>query len=121
MKKPERGKKTSPPHLMHMRVNPTASMITVDVAKENLSMAKTRNPGKIKVKNETRNHLLYCGKPNHKKNDCRKYKSDLAEGKVANKNEQKGGNGAAMTAEYRVSQSARHGHVIFAGIKSASF
>jgi hypothetical protein len=43
---------------------------------------------------------FYCGKPNHKKVDCRIYKRDLAEGKVANKNEQKGENGVAMTAEY---------------------
>jgi hypothetical protein len=42
---------------------------------------------------------FYCGKPNHKKVDCRIYKRDLAEGKVANKNEQKGENCAAMTAE----------------------
>ena len=42
---------------------------------------------------------FYCGKANHKKVDYRKYKRDLAEGKVANKNEQKGKNGAAMTTE----------------------
>jgi hypothetical protein len=42
---------------------------------------------------------FYCVKPNHKKVDCRIYKRDLVEGKVANKNEQKGENGVAMTAE----------------------
>ncbi|KAK1694147.1 hypothetical protein QYE76_010844 [Lolium multiflorum] len=75
-------------------------MITVDVAKANLNMAKTRTPWKIKVKkNKTRNHFLYCGKPNHKENDCMKYKRDLAYVKVANKNEQKGENGTTMAAE----------------------
>ncbi|KAK1694026.1 hypothetical protein QYE76_010723 [Lolium multiflorum] len=59
-------------------------------------------------KKRDKKSLVYCGKPNHKKNDCRKYKSDLAEGKVANKKEQNGGNGAAMTVECTVSRSARH-------------
>ena len=90
-----------PPLLMRMWLNPTARMITVDVAKANLSMAKTINPGGRRSKSKQRQDItcFYCGKTNHKKNDCRKYKRDLAEGKVANKNEQKGENGAAMTAE----------------------
>ena len=58
---------------------------------------KSRGRSKSRQRHEVT--CFYCGKPNHKKVDCRKYKRDLAEGKIANKNEQKGENGAAMTAE----------------------
>jgi hypothetical protein len=45
MKKPERRKKAMPPHLMLMWLNPTAKKNTVDVATQDFSKVKTRNPG----------------------------------------------------------------------------
>jgi hypothetical protein len=56
---------------------------------------------KGRSKSKTRHEItsFYCGKPEKNKFDCRKYKRDLAEGKVANKNEKKDKNGAAMTVE----------------------
>jgi hypothetical protein len=58
-----------------------------------------KSKGRSKSRKRQEITCFYCGKPNHKKVDCSIYKRDLAEGKVANKNEQKGENGAAMTAE----------------------
>jgi hypothetical protein len=45
MKKPERRKKAMPPHLMLMWLNPMARKNTMDVAKQDFSKVKTRNPG----------------------------------------------------------------------------
>jgi hypothetical protein len=67
-------------------VNPTARMITVDVARANFNKEKTRNPGEIKVKIETRSYFLLVWKTeSQKKRNCKKYKRDLVEDKVANK------------------------------------
>jgi hypothetical protein len=60
---------------------------------------RPESKGRSKSRKRQEITCFYCGKPNHKKSDCRIYKRDLAEGKVANKNEQKGENGATVTAE----------------------
>jgi hypothetical protein len=83
-----------------MWLNPTTRKMPVDVAKQDFSKVKTGNPGEDQSQERDKKiTCFYCGKPNHKKSDYRIYKRDLAEGKVANKNEQKGENVAAMTAE----------------------
>ena len=60
---------------------------------------KDKSRGISKSKHRKDVTCFYCGKPNHIKSECRKYKKDLAAGKVANKNEQKCENGAANVAE----------------------
>jgi hypothetical protein len=45
MKKPERRKNEMSPHLMLMWLNPTARKMPVDMAKQDFSKVKTRNPG----------------------------------------------------------------------------
>jgi hypothetical protein len=59
MKKPKRGEKGMPHHLMPMRPNPTTSMITMDVAKANLSMAKTKNPGGVQSQDGDKKSLSF--------------------------------------------------------------
>jgi hypothetical protein len=63
-----------------MWFNLTARKMPMDVAKQDLSKVKTRNPGGSKSRKRQEITCFYCGKPNHKKVDCRIYKRDLAEG-----------------------------------------
>jgi hypothetical protein len=94
MNKTKKRKKVMPPYLMLMWLNPTARIKPMDVAKQGFSKAKTKKfRGRSKSIKRQEVTFFYCGKPNHKKSDCTKYKRYLVEGKVANRN------GAAMTAE----------------------
>jgi hypothetical protein len=62
----------------------------MDAAKIDFSKGKTRYlGGRSKSRKIQEITYFYYGKPNHKKSDSMTYKRDLAEGKVANKNEHK--------------------------------
>ena len=59
---------------------------------------KSKSRGRSKSKQRKDITCFHCGNPGHIKSECRKYKRELAEGKLTKKTEQKAESNSAMTA-----------------------
>ena len=59
---------------------------------------KSKPRGRSKSKQRKDITCFHCGNPGHIKSECRKYKRELAEGKLTKKTEQKAESSSAMTA-----------------------
>ena len=71
-------------------------MRTVDATILDFSKAKI-NPGRDQSQNSEKIFLAFIGNPGHIKSECRKYKRELAEGKLTKKTEQKAETSSVMT------------------------
>ena len=83
--------------LMRMWLKPMGRMRTVDASILDFSKAKI-NPGRDQSQNSEKILLAFIGNPEHIKSECKKYKRELAEGKLTKKTEQKAESSLAMTA-----------------------
>ena len=93
--------------LMRMWLKPMGRMRTVDAAIQDFSKAKAKSRGRSNSKQRTDITCFHCGNPGHIKSECRKYKRELAEGKLTKKTEQKAESSPAMTAtdeDYQVTE-----------------